>query len=165
MAGDLNRVTLIGRLGADPEVRHLNGGGKVCNLRIATSEKWRNKSTGEMHEKTEWSRVTVWPEGLVKLCEQYLKKGDRVFVEGKLSTRKWTDQGGVERYSTDIVLQGFDGKIILLGGKNARKEGEEPEDGGENYADKGSDFGGVQPRQPATAQPGRRDDMDDEIPF
>ena len=101
MAGSLNKVTLIGNLGADPEVRTFNNGGKVCNLRIATSERWRDKNTGENREKTEWHTVAIFSEGLVRVCEQYLRKGSSIYIEGKLQTRKWQDQSGNDRYSTE----------------------------------------------------------------
>jgi single-strand DNA-binding protein len=113
----LNKVQLIGALGADPEVRSFQNGGKVCNLRIATSESWKDKSTGERKERTEWHSVAITTDGLVNVAESYLRKGSKVFVEGQLRTRKWQDQSGNDRYSTEIVLQGYDAKLILLGGK------------------------------------------------
>ena len=119
MAGSLNKVTLIGNLGADPEVRTFNNGGKVCNLRIATSERWRDKNTGENREKTEWHTVAIFSEGLVRVCEQYLRKGSSIYIEGKLQTRKWQDQSGNDRYSTEVVLQGFDSKLVMLDGRNS----------------------------------------------
>jgi len=119
VAGSLNKVTLIGNLGADPEVRTFNNGGKVCNLRIATSERWRDKNTGENREKTEWHTVAIFSEGLVRVCEQYLRKGSSIYIEGKLQTRKWQDQSGNDRYSTEVVLQGFDSKLVMLDGRNS----------------------------------------------
>jgi len=119
VAGSLNKVTLIGNLGADPEVRTFNNGGKVCNLRIATSERWRDKNTGENREKTEWHSVAIFSEGLVRVCEQYLRKGSSIYIEGKLQTRKWQDQSGNDRYSTEVVLQGFDSKLVMLDGRNS----------------------------------------------
>lgn len=110
----VNKVMLIGNLGADPEVRSFDNGGKVCNLRVATSEKWKDKNTGEKKEKTEWHTVAVFQEGLVRVCEQYLKKGSKIYVEGKLQTRKWQDQSGADRYSTEVVLQGFGGTLVML---------------------------------------------------
>lgn len=116
MAGSLNKVMLIGNLGADPEIRSFNNGGKVANLRIATSEQWKDKATGERKEKTEWHTVAIFSEGLVSVVERYLKKGSKVFVEGKLQTRKWQDQNGQDRYSTEIVIQGLGGTLTMLDG-------------------------------------------------
>jgi len=116
MAGSVNKVIIIGNLGRDPEVRTFQNGGKVCNLRIATSETWRDKSSGERRERTEWHSVAIFQEGLVRVAEQYLRKGSTVYIEGKLQTRKWQDQSGNDRYSTEIILQGFDGKLVMLGG-------------------------------------------------
>lgn len=118
MAGSLNKVMLIGNLGADPETRTFQNGGKVCSLRIATSERWKDKNTGEQKERTEWHSVQVFSEGLVRVCEQYLRKGSKVFVEGQLQTRKWQDQSGNDRYSTEIVLQGFNGTLTMLDGRD-----------------------------------------------
>ncbi|CUI00675.1 MULTISPECIES: single-stranded DNA-binding protein [Leisingera] len=117
MAGSLNKVMLIGNLGRDPEVRSFQNGGKVCNLRIATSETWKDRNTGERREKTEWHSVAVFSEGLVRVCEQYLRKGSKVYVEGQLQTRKWQDQSGQDRYSTEIVLQGFGSTLTMLDGR------------------------------------------------
>jgi single-strand DNA-binding protein len=116
MAGSVNKVTILGNLGADPEIRTFQNGGKVCNLRIATSEKWRDKATGENRERTEWHSVAIFQEGLVRVAEQYLRKGSTVYIEGKLQTRKWQDQSGADRYTTEVVLQGFDGTLVMLGG-------------------------------------------------
>ena len=118
MAGSLNKVMIIGNLGADPEVRTFQNGGKGCNLRIATSESWKDKNTGERRDKTEWHSVSIFAEGLVRICEQYLKKGSKVFVEGSLQTRKWQDQSGADRYSTEVVLQGFNGTLTMLDSRN-----------------------------------------------
>lgn len=114
----LNKVQLIGALGADPEVRSFQNGGRVCNLRIATSESWKDKSTGERKERTEWHSVAITTDGLVNVAESYLRKGSKVFIEGQLRTRKWQDQSGNDRYSTEIVLQGYDAKLIMLGSKD-----------------------------------------------
>ena len=149
MAGSLNRVMLIGNLGADPEIRTFNNGGKVCNLRIATAERWKDKNTGETKEKTEWHQVAIFNEGLVRVCEQYLRKGAKVFVEGQLQTRKWQDQSGNDRYSTEVVLQGFNGTLTMLDGK--------PGDGGNT--------GGQQQSQGSYQQPAPSDIDDSEIPF
>lgn len=123
MSGSLNSVQLIGNLGADPEIRSLTSGDQVANLRIATSESWRDKSSGERKEKTEWHKVVIFNEGIVKVCEQYLKKGAKVYLQGRLTTRKWSDQAGVEKYSTEIVLQKFRGELVMLDGK--KSDGEE----------------------------------------
>src|SRR6478752_3802086 len=127
MAGSVNKVILIGNLGKDPEIRTLNSGDRVANLRLATSESWRDKSTGERKEKTEWHQVVIFNENIVKVAEQYLKKGSTVYVEGQLSTRKWTDAQGVEKYSTEIVLQRFRGELTMLGGRGG---GDEAGEGG-----------------------------------
>lgn len=118
----LNKVQLIGALGADPEVRSFQNGGRVCNLRIATSESWKDKSTGERKERTEWHSVAITTDGLVNVAESYLRKGSKVFIEGQLRTRKWQDQSGNDRYSTEIVLQGYDAKLIMLGGKDQKQQ-------------------------------------------
>ena len=118
MAGSVNKVILVGNLGADPEVRTFQNGGKVCNLRIATSENWKDKNTGERREKTEWHTVAIFQEGLVRVAEQYLKKGSKVYIEGALQTRKWQDQSGNDRYSTEVVLQGFGGTLVMLDGRS-----------------------------------------------
>jgi single-strand DNA-binding protein len=159
MAGSVNKVILIGNLGADPEIRSLNSGDRVANLRIATSETWRDRGSGERKEKTEWHRVVVFNENIVKVCEQYLRKGAKVYVEGAIQTRKWTDQAGVEKFSTEIVLQKIRGELTMLDG---RGEGAgEGEAGGYN--------GGFSsgPRAAPSSAP-REDfsaDLDDEIPF
>lgn len=127
MAGSVNKAIIIGNLGRDPEIRSLNNGDRVASLRIATSETWRDKSTGERKEKTEWHSVIVFNENIVKVAESYLKKGSTVYVEGSLQTRKWTDQQGVEKYSTEIVLQKFGGVLTMLGGKSdSQGEAREP---------------------------------------
>jgi single-strand DNA-binding protein len=150
MAGSVNKVILIGNLGADPEVRNFQNGGKVCNLRIATSENWKDKNTGERREKTEWHTVAIFQEGLVRIAEQYLKKGSKVYIEGKLQTRKWQDQSGADRYSTEVVLNGYDGTLTML---DSRSEG------GGNY---GGGYGGG---SSGGGAPSGGNDMDDEIPF
>jgi len=139
MAGSLNKVMLIGNLGRDPEVRSFQNGGKVCNLRIATSETWKDRNTGERREKTEWHSVAIFSEGLVRVCEQYLRKGSKVFVEGQLQTRKWQDQNGQDRYSTEIVLQGIGGTLTMLDG---RGEGGGGGGGGSFGGGGGGDYGG-----------------------
>ncbi|WP_278921792.1 MULTISPECIES: single-stranded DNA-binding protein [Pseudophaeobacter] len=117
MAGSVNKVILIGNLGRDPEVRSFQNGGKVCNLRIATSENWKDRNTGERRERTEWHSVAIFSEGLVRVAEQYLRKGSKVYIEGQLQTRKWQDQSGNDRYSTEVVLQGFGATLTMLDGR------------------------------------------------
>jgi single-strand DNA-binding protein len=151
MGGSVNKVILIGNLGKDPEVRTLNSGDKVVNLSIATSESWRDKSTGERKEKTEWHRVVIFNDNLAKIAESYLRKGSTVYIEGSIQTRKWTDTAGVEKFSTEIVLQKFNGTLTLLGGK--------PADGGEGGGQASS---GGQTQQRQAPRPA---DTDDEIPF
>src|SRR6188474_889309 len=136
MAGSVNKVILVGNLGADPEIRRTQDGRPIANLSIATSETWRDKNSGERKEKTEWHRVVIFNEGLCKVAEQYLKKGAKVYIEGALQTRKWTDQQGQEKYSTEVVLQGFNSVMTMLDGAGGRG-------GGGGYVeDGGSDFGG-----------------------
>jgi single-strand DNA-binding protein len=160
MAGSVNKVILVGNLGRDPEVRTFQNGGKVCNLRIATSERWRDKATGENRERTEWHSVAIFQEGLVRVAEQYLKKGSTVYIEGKLQTRKWQDQSGADKYSTEVVLQGFDGTLVMLGGRN---DGGGGGGGGSSY---GSDQGGGNDGGPSGGyDSGPSGAMDDEIPF
>ena len=162
MAGSVNKVILVGNLGADPEVRRLPSGEPVVNLRIATSENWRDKATGERKERTEWHRVVIFNENLAKVAEQYLKKGAKVYIEGQLQTRKWQDQSGQDKYSTEVVLQRYRGELTMLDSRGG---------GGSDFAGEGSgggEFGASGPqvsreRKPAMA--GKRDDMDDEIPF
>ena len=163
MAGSVNKVILVGNLGRDPEVRTFQNGGKVCNLRIATSERWRDKATGENRERTEWHSVAIFQEGLVRVAEQYLKKGSTVYIEGKLQTRKWQDQSGADKYSTEVVLQGFDGTLVMLGGRNDGGGGGGGGGGGSSY---GSDHGGGNDGGPSGGyDSGPSGAMDDEIPF
>ena len=159
MAGSVNKVILIGNLGADPEIRRTQDGRPVANLRLATSESWKDKTTGERKEKTEWHRVVIFNENLCRIAEQYLKKGSKVYLEGALQTRKWTDKDGHERYSTEVVLQGFNSQLTMLDTRG----------GGGASADS-DDFGSSGPsaareRKPALAGAGKSADMDDEIPF
>jgi len=164
MAGSVNKVILVGNLGKDPEIRRTQDGRPIANLSIATSETWRDKGTGERKEKTEWHRVVIFNEGLCKVAEQYLKKGAKVYIEGALQTRKWTDQSGVEKYSTEVVLQGFNSTLTMLDGRGG---------GGGSFADDaGGDFGSsgpsMAPPRRAVASAGgggRNSDMDDDIPF
>jgi single-strand DNA-binding protein len=170
MAGSVNKVILVGNLGADPEIRRLNSGDPVVNIRIATSESWRDKTSGERKEKTEWHSVVIFNDQLAKVAEQYLKKGMKVYVEGQLQTRKWQDQTGNERYTTEIVLQKFRGELQML---DARGQGEGGQVG--NYAggssSRGSDFGQSGPGESANRGGGNKGgggssrELDDEIPF
>jgi single-strand DNA-binding protein len=165
MAGSVNKVILIGNLGADPEIRSLNSGDRVANLRIATSESWRDRSTGERKEKTEWHRVVIFNDNLVKVAEQYLRKGSKVYIEGSLQTRKWQDQSGQDRYSTEIVLQGFNSTLTMLDG---RGEGEGAPGGFSGPRESSSSFGGGggrQERRPSSAPAFESGPMDDDIPF
>jgi single-strand DNA-binding protein len=163
MAGSVNKVILIGNLGRDPEVRTMQNGGKLCNISVATSERWRDKNSGDMQEKTEWHRVVIFDDKLVDVAERYLRKGSKVYLEGQLQTRKWTDQSGVEKYSTEVVLQRFRSSLVMLdgraegggdfsggGGGGAYEQG-----GGGSSGGGGGGGGGV----PAGG------DLDDEIPF
>lgn len=158
MAGSVNKVILIGNLGADPEIRRTQDGRPIANLRIATSESWRDKNTGERREKTEWHRVVVFNEGLCKVIEQYVKKGSKVYIEGALQTRKWTDQSGVEKYSTEIVLQGFNSTLTMLDGKSGGGSS-----GGGDYGSGSDDFGGG--GGGGSSRGNFSQDLDDEIPF
>ncbi|AHD09743.1 single-stranded DNA-binding protein [Phaeobacter gallaeciensis] len=139
MAGSVNKVILIGNLGRDPEVRSFQNGGKVCNLRIATSETWKDRNTGERREKTEWHSVAIFSEGLVRVAEQYLRKGSKVYIEGQLQTRKWQDQSGQDRYSTEVVLQGIGGTLTMLDGRN---DGGQGGGGGSYGGGSGGGYGG-----------------------
>src|ERR1700755_2125009 len=163
MAGSVNKVILVGNLGKDPEIRRTQDGRPIANLSVATSETWRDKATGERKEKTEWHRVVIFSEPLCKIVEQYLKKGAKVYIEGALQTRKWTDQSGVEKYSTEVVLQRFNSALTILGGRSCGGGGSFGGDDG------GSDFGSSSPspapRRAAVAAGGRNSDMDDDIPF
>ena len=165
MAGSVNKVILIGNLGADPEVRTFQNGGKVCNIRIATSETWKDKNTGERREKTEWHTVAIFQEGLVRVAEQYLRKGSKVYIEGKLQTRKWQDQSGQDRYSTEGVLNGYDGTLTMLDGRNNDGGGGGyVSGGGSSYGGGSGSYGGGQGGYGGGA-PAGGNDMDDEIPF
>ena len=147
MAGSVNKVILVGNLGKDPEVRRMTSGEPVVNLSVATSDNWRDKATGERKERTEWHRVVIFNENLAKVAEQYLRKGAKVYLEGSLQTRKWTDKDGAEKYSTEVVLQNFNGTLVMLDSRGG---------GGEGGARGGAS------EAPASFQ---RDEMDDEIPF
>ncbi len=172
MAGSVNKVILVGNLGNDPEVRNLPNGGKVVNLSVATSESWKDRNTGERREKTEWHRVVIFSEGLARVAESYLRKGSKVYIEGQLQTRKWQDQSGQDKYSTEVVLQGFNSNLTLLDG---RGDGAGAGDGGGYGADNGG-FRGVRDnsgggggggarRPQANAPAFEPGGMDDDIPF
>jgi len=148
MAGSVNKVILVGNLGADPEIRRTQDGRPICNLRLATSDSWRDKNTGERREKTEWHRIVIFSEGLCRIAEQYLRKGSKIYVEGQLQTRKWTDQSGQERYTTEVVLQNFNSTLTMLDsrGSGQAAKSEAQEDG-------------------SPAQSFQDEELDDEIPF
>ncbi len=168
MAGSVNKVILVGNLGSDPEIRHTQDGRPIATFSVATSENWRDKNTGERREKTEWHRVVVFSEGLVKVIEQYVKKGSKVYIEGSLQTRKWTDQSGVEKYTTEVVIQGFNGTLTMLDSRNAGGgAGYGASTGGDNFGQSGpmdspggsgGGSGGEQPKNFTR-------DLDDEVPF
>jgi single-strand DNA-binding protein len=165
MAGSVNKVILVGNLGADPEIRRTQDGRPIANLRLATSESWRDKATGERREKTEWHRVVIFNENLCRIAEQYLKKGSKVYVEGALQTRKWQDQSGQDKYSTEVVLQGFRGELTLLD-----RAGAGGGDVGSDMGTSGGEFGSPGPTRKVAAAAGASrggagSDMDDEIPF
>jgi len=170
MAGSVNKVILVGNLGADPEIRSLGSGDRVANLRIATSETWRDRNSGERKEKTEWHRVVIFNDNLVKVAEQYLRKGSTVYIEGAIQTRKWTDNTGAEKYSTEIVLQKFRGELTMLGGRGdsaGASSGGGDEYGGGYSGGGGGNFGGGggQRSQPSGPRESFSADLDDEIPF
>ena len=173
MAGSVNKVILVGNLGADPEIRNLNSGDRVANLRVATSETWRDRASGERKERTEWHRVVIFNDNLVKVAEQYLRKGSKVYIEGAIQTRKWTDQSGQEKYSTEIVLQKFRGELTMLDGRGDGERssagggdyGGDYGGGGGGYGGGGGNFGGGQRNQGSGPREDFSADLDDEIPF
>ena len=182
MAGSVNKVILIGNLGRDPEVRSFQNGGKVCNLRIATSENWRDKQSGERKERTEWHSVAIFDENLVRVAEQYLRKGSTVYIEGQLETRKWQDQSGADKYTTEVVLRPFRSTMTMLGGRGDASGGgggggssdrDEGYGGGESYGGGGSSggYGGGSSAGSSGGGArsgggsGARQDLDDDIPF
>jgi single-strand DNA-binding protein len=165
MAGSLNKVMLIGNLGQDPEVKTFQNGGKVCNLRIATSEQWKDKNTGERQERTEWHSVAIFSEGLVSVAERYLRKGSKVYVEGQLQTRKWQDQSGNDRYSTEVVLRGFNGTLTMLDGAPGGGGGGAGRSGGDWNQGGGSSGGGGSNGGSSGGGSNFGDDLDDDIPF
>ena len=181
MAGSVNKVILVGNLGRDPESKQFQNGGKVVNLRIATSESWKDKSSGERKEKTEWHSVAIFNEGLANVAERFLRKGSKVYIEGALQTRKWQDQSGADKYSTEIVLQGFNSVLTMLDGPNGGQGGGQgggQRGGGDDWAGGGNDFGGGSGgRGGSSGGGGNRggggfgqgggfaDDLDDDVPF
>lgn len=167
MAGSINKVILVGNLGADPEVRRMQDNRPVVNLRIATSESWKDKNTGERREKTEWHRVVIFNEGLCRVAEQYLRKGSKVYIEGSLQTRKWQDNQGQDRYSTEVVLQGFNGNLTML---DSRQGGGQGAYGGNDYDSGSKSSGGEWGQMPDQrggdgGAPNFEKELDDEIPF
>ena len=170
MAGSLNKVMLIGNLGKDPEVRSFQNGGKVCNFSLATSENWKDKNSGERREKTDWHNVAIFNENLVRIAEQYLKKGSKVYIEGSLQTRKWKDQSGADKYTTEVVLQNFNGTLVLLDGREGGGGGSGggQRGGGDYNQDDGGrgNFGGGASRGGGATRPSAFDsDLDDDVPF
>ena len=169
MAGSVNKVILIGNLGRDPEVRSFPNGGKVCNLRIATSENWKDRNTGERREKTEWHSVAIFSEPLIRVAEQYLRKGSKIYVEGQLETRKWQDQNGQDRYSTEVALRPYRSELTMLDGRNDGGGGGGGYGGGGNDYGGGGSYGGGNQGGGGSSQGGfgggGPSDMDDEIPF
>ena len=159
MAGSINKVLLIGNLGADPEIRHTQDGNPVCNLRVATSETWRDRNTGDRRERTEWHRVVIFSEPLCKVAEQYLRKGSKVYLEGQLQTRKWQDQSGQDRYSTEVVLQRFNSNLTLLDRRDSGGE--------QNYGSGSGEAGSSSSGESAGGGGGsaKENDLDDDIPF
>ena len=158
MAGSVNKVILVGNLGRDPEIRSMQSGEEIAQLSLATSESWRDKASGERKEKTEWHRVVIFNENLVKVAKQYLKKGSKVYLEGQLQTRKWTDKDGAEKYTTEVVLQRYRGELTMLDGREGGGMGDS---GGASSGMGGGGGGGGRSSGPAP----KRDDLDDEIPF
>ncbi|MEM1086545.1 MAG: single-stranded DNA-binding protein [Pseudomonadota bacterium] len=162
MAGSVNKVILVGNVGQDPEVRQFQNGGQVCNLSIATSENWKDRNTGERREKTEWHRVAIFNEGLVRIVQQYVKKGSKLYIEGQLETRKWQDQNGQDKYTTEVVLRNYSGNLTMLDSRNS-------DGGGRSMGyDQGGGYGGGGgggPRQMEGPAQDFSQDFDDEIPF
>ncbi|WP_342641635.1 single-stranded DNA-binding protein [Rhodoligotrophos ferricapiens] len=158
MAGSVNKVILIGNLGKDPEIRHTKDGRPVASFSLATTENWRDRQSGERKERTEWHNIVIFSEGLCKVAEQYLKKGSKVYIEGQLQTRKWQDQNGNDRYTTEVVLQGFNATLTMLDGRGA---------GGDASGDFGGDFGrsGPMDRGQKRPSPSFSEELDDEVPF
>ena len=166
MAGSVNKVILVGNLGKDPESRSFANGGKVVSFSVATSENWKDKSSGDRKEKTEWHNVSIFSEGLARVAEQYLKKGSKVYLEGQLETRKWQDQSGNDRYTTDVVLRNFNSSMVLLDGREGGAGGGASRGGGGGYGDEFGGGGGGSGRPQSRPQPAAFDtDLDDDVPF
>lgn len=163
MAGSVNKVIIVGNLGRDPEVRSFQNGGRVCSLNVATSESWKDKASGERKERTEWHRVSIFNDALVGIAERYLKKGSKVYLEGQLETRKYTDKDGIEKYSTEVVLRPYRGELTLLDGRSGGAS--DSMGGSDDNAFGGGNFGGGQSSSGGGFGGGSRNDMDDEIPF
>ncbi len=161
MAGSVNKVILVGNLGKDPEIRTMQNGSRVANITVATSESWKDKVSGERREKTEWHRVVIFNENLLSVAERFLRKGSKVYLEGQLETRKWTDQSGAEKYSTEVVLQRFRGELVLLDGRGGDSPAAPSSGGMEDYGTPPSS-GNVSPGAPSAAAPAG---IDDDIPF
>ncbi len=159
MAGSINKVILVGNLGFDPEIRATQDGREICNLRMATSESWKDRTTGERKEKTEWHRIVIFNENLVRVAKEYLKKGSKLYIEGQLQTRKWTNKDGIEQYSTEVVLQGFNGNLTMLD-RPGDRGGSRSEGGDEGYSQQGS-----YANAPQRAKAVESAELDDEIPF
>ncbi len=158
MAGSLNKVLLIGRLGNDPEIREFPNGGKVCNFSLATSESWKDNNTGERQERTNWHNIAIFNERLAEIAEQYLKKGSQIYIEGQLETRKWQDQTGNDRYTTEVVLRRYKGELTMLGGRSDELAG----DSGYSKSESAGNIQGIKNQQPENIG---SDELDDEIPF
>ncbi len=166
MAGSVNKVILVGNVGQDPEVRQFQNGGQVCSFSLATSENWKDKNTGERREKTEWHRISIFNEGLVRVVQSYVKKGSKLYIEGQLETRKWQDQNGVDKYTTEVVLRGYGGNLTMLDGRNDNQGGGRSYDQGSvAYGNQGQGQGGGGARQMDGPAQNFSQDFDDEIPF
>ena len=166
MAGSVNKVIIIGNLGQDPEVRNFPSGGKVCNFSVATSENWKDKNTGERRERTEWHRVSITSEPLVRVAEQYLRKGSKVYLEGQLETRKWQDQSGQDKYTTEVVLRPYRSELTMLDGRSENSQGDgymADQSGGQSGGGYMADQSG--PQGGGATSPAPSADLDDEIPF
>jgi single-strand DNA-binding protein len=176
MAGSVNKVILVGNLGKDPEIRNFQNGGKVANFSIATSESWKDKNTGEKREKTDWHNVAIFNEGLVRVAEQYLRKGSKVYIEGQLQTRKWTDQSGTDKYTTEVVLQNYNGTLVMLDGRGdgggsgggsggMRNTGGSGNWGNDGGGSSGGNYGGGSSQGGGSGGGAFDSDLDDDVPF
>ena len=176
MAGSVNKVILVGNLGKDPEIRSFQNGGKVANFSIATSESWKDKNTGEKREKTDWHNVAIFNEGLVRVAEQYLRKGSKVYIEGQLQTRKWTDQSGTDKYTTEVVLQNYNGTLVMLDGRSdgggsgggsggMRNSGGGGSWGNDGGGSSGGNYGGGSNQGGGSGSGAFDSDLDDDVPF